>query len=423
MRKIAIIGSGTTSLFIGHKLLQHGYGVSIHSDRTAEDWRRRAAPTGTAYLFERNIMLERAIGLDHWYDQAYHGQGIHFDWQPTVGAPRIELLGNFPGEGAAIDIRMRVARWMDDFEHAGGRLIIGAIELADLDRIARTADLTLLAAGKGEIGKLVPRDPVRSIYDRPQRMLAMGIVQGMQHPCPDRADIRTVKFDFFADAGEWFWVPYTHKDVGPSWCWLLEAKPGGYLDCMADVRNAADANAAMRHVIKTYAPYEWPHVRNMRPVEGDDYAWLKGAFPPTVREACARLPGGGLVIPVGDTAITFDPIGGQGGNCAQRNADFVADQIVAHGEAAFDEAWASRVRDEFWAAHGRAAYAFNNILLEPLTEAGGMILGYASQHRAFADRHFIGNIATPNNYFPWLADVAAARAKIAEFERIQAAAS
>ena len=420
MRNIAIIGSGTSSLFIAHKLLRHGYVVTVYSDRSADDWLHRSAPTGTAYLYECNIMLERALGLDHWYDDAVHGQGIHFDYQPTAGAERLALIGNFPGEGAAIDIRMRVARWMDDFENVGGKLVIGAVDSIALDAIAARADLSLLAAGKGEIGKLVSRDAARSVYDRPQRLLAMGIVEGVVHPCPDRADLRPVKFNFFGDAGEYFWVPYMHKDAGPTWCWLLEAKPGGYLDCMADVASAADANTAMRKVIKTFAPYEWPHVQHMRPVAGDDHAWLKGAFAPTVREACARLPGGGLLVPVGDSAITFDPIGGQGGNCAQRHADFVADAIIAQRDQPFDEAWAARLRDEFWVYHGRAAYAFNNILLEPLTEAGQLVLGYASRSRAFADSEFIGNIASPNNYFPWLADAALARDKIAQFKQMTA---
>ncbi len=416
MRKISIVGGGTTALFIAHKLLQQGYAVTVYSDRSADDWLHRSAPTGTAYLYECNVMLEREIGLDHWYDTSIHGQGVHLDFQPTIGAQRLVLLGNFAGEGAAIDIRMRIARWMSDFENAGGKLVIGAVSLEALDGIAKRADLTLLAAGKGEVAKLIPRDPVRSVYDRPQRLLAMGIVEGVEHPCPDRSDIRPVKFNFFADAGEYFWVPYMHKEVGPTWCWLLEAKPGSYLDCMADVRSAADANVAMKNLIKTYAPYEWPHVQAMRPVAGDEQAWLKGAFAPTVRAASARLPGG-LVIPVGDTAITFDPIGGQGGNCAHRHAKFVADAIVARGAAEFDEAWSSDLRDDFWNDHARDAYAFNNILLEPLTEAGQIVLGYASQNRAFANEHFIGNMASPNKLFPWLADATLARAKIAEFEQ------
>lgn len=422
MRRIAIVGSGTTSLFIAHKLLQGDNRVTVYSDRTAQDWLTRAAPTGSAYLHESTIMLERAIGLDHWYDAAYRGRGVHLDFQMTVGADRLEVTGLFPSEGAAIDIRMRIARWMDDFEAAGGDLIIGEVDAAQLDQIGRANDLTLLATGKGDLGRLIARDAERSVYDRPQRMLTMGIVEGITHPCPGRVDFRPVKFNFFADAGEYFWVPYTHKDVGPTWSWLLEAKPGSYLDCMADVRSAADANEAMKNLIRTYAPYEWPHVQHMRPVAVDPHSWLKGAFSPTVRQASAQLPGGGLVIPVGDTAITFDPIGGQGGNCAQRHANYVADAIMERSDAPFDEEWAADLRDAFWHGHGRAAYQFNNILLEPLTEAGRTVVGYASQNRAFADQQFIGNMENPNKFFPWFTDPDLARAKIAEFEQAQSAA-
>ena len=249
----------------------------------------------------------------------------------------------------------------------------------------------------------------------------MGVVDGVDHPAKGRVDINAVKFNFFGDAGEYFWVPYTHKDAGATWCWLMEAKPGGYLDKFGSVTNAEEATAAMLDVIKESAPYEYDSVKNMTPVEGDPYAWLKGAFPPTVREACGRTPSGGLVIPVGDSAILFDPVGGQGGNCAQRNSKFIAEAIIARGDGEFDEAWANEVRDDFWDNHGEAAYTFNNILLEPLTEAGRMVLGFASQNRDFADQYFTGNFNKPKNFFPWMEDAAAAEAKIHDFQEQQAA--
>ena len=101
----------------------------------------------------------------------------------------------------------------------------------------------------------------------------------------------------------------------------MEAKPGSYLDILGEVETASEATAAMKDLIREYAPYEYDNIKDMQAVEGDPHGWLKGAFPPTVREACVRLPAGGLVVPIGDAAITFDPIGGQGGNCAQRNAN------------------------------------------------------------------------------------------------------
>ena len=84
MRKIAIIGSGTSGMFAAHALLQKGYDITVYSDRTADDWLHKSAPTGTAYLYECNIMLEREIGIEHWYDESVHGDGVHLDFQPTV---------------------------------------------------------------------------------------------------------------------------------------------------------------------------------------------------------------------------------------------------------------------------------------------------------------------------------------------------
>ena len=39
-----------------------------------------------------------------------------------------------------------------------------------------------------------------------------------------------VKFEFFAPFGEAFYVPYFHKDHGPAWNMIVEAKPGGPFD-------------------------------------------------------------------------------------------------------------------------------------------------------------------------------------------------
>jgi hypothetical protein len=170
----------------------------------------------------------------------------------------------------------------------------------------------------------------------------------------------------------------------------------------------------VRNVIHEVASWEVDAIENMRPVADDPFCWLKGAFPPTVRQPYGELPSGNLVMPLGDTAITFDPIGGQGGNCASRNARFIADAVIARGDDRFDATWMTKVNHDFWDHHGRAAYTFNNILLEPLTEAGQTVLMHAAQDRAFADKHFFGNFSSPNGFFPWIEDLDAARRIVSE---------
>lgn len=419
MRKIAIIGSGTSGMLCAHALLQKGYEVTVYSDRTADEWLNHSAPTGTAFLYDINIQIEKNLGIEYWQDNAFYGGGVFLDFQPTAGADRLVMAGRFQsGRGAAIDIRMRIHRWMNDFEKQGGKIVIGNISLEQLNDISRDNDLTLLAAGKGEIGKIVPRDPNRSVYDKPQRNLCMVVVEGIDKIAGDRVDFDPVKFNFYGDAGEFFWVPYTHKSGKHTWCALFEAKQGSYLDGFGEVSNAEEAVDAALAIIKQYAPFEYEYVKDMYPVKDDPYCWLKGRFPPTVRKAYGKTEADGLVIPVGDTAITFDPIGGQGGNTAQKNSWHWASAIINRGEQAYTEEWASEIWEDFWVKQGWPSYTFNNILLEPLTETGREILVYSAKDRVFADVAFIGNFHSPANFFPWFEDLDAAKNKIAQFERM-----
>src|SRR5690606_18642722 len=123
--------------------------------------------------------------------------------------------------------------------------------------------------------------------------------------------------------GEIFWVPFTHKTAGLSWSFIVEAMPGSPLDVFADLQSGPDVVETLRALVREHSPWDWESVGAMRYVEGDELGWLTGAFPPTVRAACGVLPTGALLLPVGDSAITFDPIGGQGGNNASHHAMFL----------------------------------------------------------------------------------------------------
>ncbi len=415
MTKVSVIGAGPAGMIFTYSLLRAGYDVTVYSDRTPDQWLNHSPPTGTAYLYASTVAIESELGMDYWYDHSHKGDGILLDFKPeTRGDARLEMRGLFPGGktqeggGAAIDQRMRVHRWLEDLESKGGKLVIEAVTPQRLDEIALASDLTVLAAGKADLANIIGRDAERSVYDKPQRNISMVIVENVKG-WGDRIDFTPVKFNFFGDAGEYFWVPYTHKTAGPTWCALFEAKPGSPMDKFGACTNAQEAVEAAKSVIADIGAFEYDDVKGMTAVEDDPYCWLKGKFAPTVRNAFGRLPSGGLVMPIGDTAITYDPIGGQGGNSASRSAKFTADAVIARGEGPFDEAWMSAVNAGFWEAHGKAAYTFNNILLEPLTEAGGTILMEAINNRAFADSFFAGNFPTPNNYFPWMSDAEAAK--------------
>jgi len=414
MPKVSVIGAGPAGIIFAYALLRSGkgYDVTLYSDRTADDWLNKSAPTGTAALYADVIDIERDLGMDFWSDDMHQMHGVLLDFKPQIdGDMKMEVAGSFGRkEGGAIDQRMRVHRWLNDFESVGGRLVIESVTPERLDEIAAASDLTVLAAGKADLANCIPRDTTRSVYDKPQRYLCMGIFDGMRTDYWDeRADFTPVKFNFYGDTGEYFWVPYTHKTAGKTWCVLFEAKPGGKMDRFRDCASPADVLAHTKAFIEENAPWEWDIVKDATVIEDDPHSWLRGQFPPSVRSAWGELPSGGLVMPIGDTAITFDPIGGQGGNTASRSAKFTADAVIAHGDQAFDKAWMEQVNAGFWDAYGRASYTFNNILLEPLTEAGQVMLAEAAQNRSFADQYFVGNFPKPNDFFPWLENPAQAK--------------
>ncbi len=413
MKTIAIIGCGSSAMILAHALLnQGGYQVSVFSEKTAREW-AAGPPTGTPFVAGENIDIERELGLEHWEDTMFFGDGVMLDFRPTRGTDPLTVRGRFGKLGAAVDLRTRVPRWMDDFEARGGSLVIERVEAERAAAIARDADLTLLATGKGELGSLIPRDAERSEFDRPQRRLIASLVCGVSGWGLRNGHLtRPVKFSFFADAGEWFFVPFTHQTQGPAYALNFMVRPDSYLDRFEPAQTCAEFVAIAREIIAALAPEDAAALDSLRPVD-DRYNYLPFAqgITPLVRRSHTALPGGGLLVPLGDTAITYDPIGGQGYNSAARHARWVADAIIARGAGHFDGGWAQRVFDDFWEDHGRWACAWNNLMLKGLPPATAMALQYAAQHADFADTIF-GDYFRPRGLMNWITDPVAVQQRI-----------
>jgi hypothetical protein len=136
-----------------------------------------------------------------------------------------------------------------------------------------------------------------------------------------------------------------------------------------------------------------------------------------------RLPSGRLVTPLGDTAMQLDPIGGQGANNGNKMARNMVESIIARRDRPFDAPWMTETFERFYAQSGGITYTFNNILLEPITEAGKQLLiaQYGSDGRArgangkqrIADA-FIENFNDANGLTPAFMDARKAHAVIRE---------
>lgn len=371
MKKIAIIGSGVVGLLAAHGLLKAGYTVTVYSDRTAEQWLTESRPTGTAARFDMALSYERELGLNYWEDVAPKGEGINLIFCPEVKNQLLTLNGRFSQPFMAIDVRLQSHRWLNEFEARGGKLVIESVSVARLDEIAAENDLTIVASGRSEISNLFARDAERSVYDTPQRHLAMLVVKGAKMQL-DGFPFSSVKFNFVGTEGEAFWVPYYHKDCGPTWNIIFEAKPGKRMDRFAEAKSGEEVLRICKEVIKDLFPWDYAWVKNL--ALADPNGWLVGRFAPMVRQPVGTLPSGRVVTPLGDTRISHDPIAGQGANTGQKMARHMVASIVAQGERQLDAAWMTQTADDFFEQYGRYSYGFTNLLLEPLTPAGQEVL-------------------------------------------------
>ena len=418
MRRIAIVGSGITGLVAAHGLLKAGYAVTVYSDRTADEWLNTSRPTGTAARFDLALSYERELGLNFWDDVSPFGEGVYLTFCPALHNPLITLLGRFQRPFQAVDVRLQSARWMVEFERRGGQLVIGRVGPDDLETLAAQHDLVVVAAGRADLCQLFARDDARSVYDAPQRQLAMVIAAGGP-PRFAGVPMLPVRFDFLGTDGELFIVPYFHKDAGASWNILVEAKAGSRLDRFRDLKTGESVLAAVKAAVSELFPWDEPIVRNMH--LADPNGWLTGAVVPTIRRASAVLPSGKAIAALGDTAISYDPIAAQGANSGVKQARDLVNRVVARGTEPFDRQWIDETFELFYASHAQHAYRFSNLLLEPITAPGRelLIAQYGSDGRADNDsgrqkiaNAFVENFNDPRLLTAAFTDMPAARAVI-----------
>jgi flavin-dependent dehydrogenase len=420
VRKIAIVGAGQAGLLAAHALRKHDYEVTLHSDKTPDDFLEKARPTGVAARFDMALEYERELGLEHWTDAAPPMEGVHLHFLPKKGNVLVTLLGRLKRAGAAIDLRMQSATWMRELAERGGRVEIEQVSVERLEEIAKANDLVLVAAGRGDIMSLFPRDEARSTYSEPQRFLAMVCVTDASMQMPYAPWFIPVKFNFFAEFGEAFWVPWYSKGKQPCWGMLFEAKSGGPFDRFRECRSAEEVLRISLELIREYMPWDYEPLRDSVPA--DENAWLIGQVTSEVRQVAGTLPSGRVVMAVGDTAQSLDPIGGQGANNGNKMVRMFVEDIVERGEQPFDAEWMRAAQDRFWERH-RYIEQFNNTLLEPLTPAGRDLLiaqygsdakpGNDSPQQKIADL-FFENFNDPKILTEAFHDRAKARAVIKE---------
>lgn len=404
MRKIAIIGAGQSGLQLGIGLRDHGYEVTILTNRTAEEV--RSGPIlSSQVMFGPTIATERALGLEMWVDEYPPMDKLSLSVSDGQGGCVVDWSSELDDPANSIDQRVKFPRWMEEFEKRGGTLKIEEVGVETLEALAKDFDLVIVSSGKGEISRIFERDAERSEFDKPQRSLAMLYVNGMEA----RPDGARGGLGIAPGAGEYLnFAALTLSGVCD--IMLFEAVPGGPMDTWKGVEPEGLIEKS-KEVLKQFFPWEFERCGSIRMT--DARAVLRGAFPPTVRKPVGRLPSGQTIFGMGDVLVLNDPLAGRGSNGAAIAATRYMERIVERGEQPFDEAWMTDTFEYFWEA-GRWGVEFTNVQLRVPPAPHLLKFIMATENNPDLAREFTKGLED-STQVQWLADPAETEKFLADF--------
>ena len=398
-RSAAVIGAGQTGVTAALGLLDKGFDVTLYSDRHQRSLRDAGPATGTALIFGHAQRAEESLGVNTYLATAPTSTGQSVRVAGGSGASRtedVEFDASFDGfVGVAVDTRLKADDRLTLFQQRGGRFVVEAVDPAALDSIAAGVDLTLAATGRGGLSSLFPVDAQRTVYDRPQRRLLALTVTGLPYG-PDvfahrsSAGGRHNAFTVVSDQGETWLGPYLHKDVGPSWAFLGWARPDSDWDRrFAAVDSATTALSTINELHRDYIDWDLPEVAELRTIDDDPHSWLTGSITQLVRSGVGHTASGHPVVALGDTAVAFDPIAGQGAQGGLVQAAALVHRAAEH-EGAFDTAWLTATFEDFYQHRARAAQLVTRLFLaDPeLATYGGLFFAAAATSARFASKLF-----------------------------------
>lgn len=380
MRKVLIVGAGQSGLQLALGLQARGYEVTLMSNRTSDEI-RSGRVMSTQCMFRTALRHERDLEINFWESQAPRIEGLGLAVAAEDSSRAVDWVGRFDGYAQSVDQRVKMAGWMETFAQRGGQLVVHGAAVSDLDFFASRYDLTLVAAGKGELASLFARDAARSPYSTPQRSLAVSYVHGLGLR-PEESDFLVVRSNLVPGVGELFVMP-TLTTSGRADILFWEGLPGGPLDVFQGVADPGAHLATTLELMERFTPWEYARAREVELTDAG--GTLAGRYAPTVREPVGHLPSGGLVLGVADVVVANDPLTGQGCNSAAKCAASYLSSIVEHGERPFDETWMRATFDRYWAS-ARHVTKWTNTMLAPPPEHVLDLFGAAERLQPLADR-------------------------------------
>jgi styrene monooxygenase len=229
-KRITIVGAGAAGLHLGLYLRARGLPVTLYSDRRPEEYPGLKLLNTVAH-HSVTVARETELGVNHWPVEQ-HGYYCHY--HHFGGEQPLFFRGDFRSPSRAVDYRLYLPRLMQDFTERGGHIVYGALGAADLPRLAEEADLVVVCTGKGPLGGLFPHEPEHSPFDRPQRLLCVGLYRGVAEE-----PTRGVTLSVSPGQGELIDIP-TLTFGGMAHALLMENVPGGEMELLARLRYEDD---------------------------------------------------------------------------------------------------------------------------------------------------------------------------------------
>jgi flavin reductase (DIM6/NTAB) family NADH-FMN oxidoreductase RutF len=394
MKRIAIVGAGQSGLQLGLGLIDAGFEVTLYSERSAEEIHAGRVMSSQC-MFDSALEIERDLKLNYWQQDCPKVEGIRLAVPDGVGVRVIDFSARLDNYAQSVDQRLKIPRWLSEFEQRGGALQIKAAGLDDLETCSATHDLVIVASGKGALGQVFQRDHSRSPFSDAQRSLALTYVRGMQPGKPYPA----VCFNLIPNVGEYFVFPALTTS-GPCEIMVFEGVPGGPMDCWSDVTSPAEHLARSKWILERFLPWEAERCRNVELT--DDHGILAGCVVPTVRQPVGTLPSGRKILGMADAVVLNDPITGQGSNNAARCAEIYLDSILERVDGGPDPEWMQQTFDRYWTGYGRWVTEWTNLLLKPPAHVM-KLLDSAGRISAIANS-FVNGFDDPRTLFPWFMD-------------------
>ncbi|WP_019586070.1 styrene monooxygenase/indole monooxygenase family protein [Deinococcus apachensis] len=387
---IGILGTGIAGLQLALFLQHHGLPVTLYGEGPPIS-RIGARLPSLVLRTDATRARERALRVNHW-DGLSDLTGWHTD---VRGERPLRFTARFDRPLSGVDLRLYEARLLEDFVDRGGDFEVGTLEAWDLGRLGYRHALLVVATGRGGLSGLFPRDPQRSPFTAPQRLLIGALFEGGTEDEP-----REVRLSLTPGVGEVFEIPcltFEGRRVGL----VVEAVPGGPLEDFARAGyGSGEVAPALLGVLRDYAPQSFGRMDPGRFRLTRALNFLQGAVTPVVRRAFVPLENGRYAVALGDALCAHDPIVGQGANAASACAWVLGEQIVGAGgnlEATFRQATELRLWEVL-----RPTVELTTSALRPPTPHRLALLAACSQHPHLACA-FMSLVHDPTRYWEVLA--------------------